>query len=362
VIVDGLLLAAGAGTRMGQPKALVVGDDGTPWLHTALRTLREGGCRRVNVVLGAAAEDAALLLATAPVAHEDIHVVVAADWDEGMGASLRAGLAALDGRADAALVTLVDLPDVNARVVRRVVAAATGPASLARATYGGRPGHPVLIGRDHWEGVRDTATGDQGARDYLAAREVLAVECGDLATGQDVDRPARSWVIEQPTVDDADELGRVHVEIWRDAYAGLMAADYLDGLDHEAFAEKWRARMADPLPGTVRLVARDAQGIVGFATAGPPRIDGPPADLELYAINLLARARGTGLADELLDATIGDRATCLWVIEGNERAIAYYRKRGFVDDGGRDIDNMSGAPEIRMLRPQRDPDSTTTAQ
>ena len=158
------------------------------------------------------------------------------------------------------------------------------------------------------------------------------------------------WTIEEPTVDDADELGRIHVEIWRQAYAGLMAEDYLDGLDPAAFAEKWRSRLGDPLPGTVRLAVRDDEGIVGFSTAGPPRITEAPAGLELYAINLLPRAHGTGLADELLDATIGDRAAYLWVIEGNERATAFYRRRGFVDDGGRDIDKESGALEIRMVR------------
>ncbi len=187
MIVDGLLLAAGAGTRMGQPKALVVGDDGTPWLHASLRRLQDGGCRRVTVVLGAAADEAATLLEGA-----DAHVAVAADWAEGMSASLRTGLGALDPQADAALVTLIDLPDVTADVVRRVVAAATGPGVLARATYGGTPGHPVLLGRDHWAGVVATATGDQGARDYLREREVTAVECGDLATGRDVDTPART--------------------------------------------------------------------------------------------------------------------------------------------------------------------------
>ena len=185
--VDGLLLAAGAGSRMGRPKALVVGDDGTPWLHAALAALHDGGCPRVTVVLGAEAEQAAVLLALAPVDHDDLHVVVAADWAEGMGASLRAGLGRLGPNAEGILVTLVDLPDVGADVVARVVAAATGPASLARASYDGTPGHPVLLGRDHWEGVRASAAGDRGARDYLGARDVTLVECGDLATGRDVD-------------------------------------------------------------------------------------------------------------------------------------------------------------------------------
>ena len=192
VTVDGLLLAAGAGRRMGRPKALVVGEDGVGWLPAAVQRLKDGGCRRVSVVLGASADEAAVLLAEAAVDHTDLHVVVAPDWAEGMGASLRTGLAALDPRAEAVLLTLVDLPDVTADVVRRVVAAATGPGVLARAAYDGTPGHPVLLGREHWDGVRATAAGDQGARDYLATRDVLLVECGDLATGRDVDTPART--------------------------------------------------------------------------------------------------------------------------------------------------------------------------
>ena len=120
--------------------------------------------------------------------------MVADGWDEGMGASLRAGLTALaDGGADAALVTLVDLPDVDAAVLRRVLDAGSGAApatgALVRSTYDGSPGHPVLIGRDHWAGVVDTASGDQGARSYLSSHPPVLCECGDLATGRDLDRP-----------------------------------------------------------------------------------------------------------------------------------------------------------------------------
>jgi CTP:molybdopterin cytidylyltransferase MocA len=167
---------------MGRPKALVSDDDG-PWLLRAVRALGDGGCDAVTVVLGAAADEARDLLDGV-----DARVVVAADWAEGMGASLRAGLDALRAvEADAVVVSLVDLPDVTSDVVRRVLAAGAGPAALARASYDGIPGHPVVIGREHWAGVVDTANGDRGARDYLATHEVRLVECGDLATGRDRD-------------------------------------------------------------------------------------------------------------------------------------------------------------------------------
>lgn len=170
---------------MGRPKALVRDRTGVPWLARAVAVLREGGCDRVTVVLGAAAEEAGALVTGMP----GLSLVRAVDWADGMGASLRAGLVSLefDTEVEVALIHLVDLPDVTAAVVRRVAAAATGPESLARATYDGTPGHPVLLGRDHWPGVTAAAIGDQGARAFLADHPTSSVECGDLATGRDVD-------------------------------------------------------------------------------------------------------------------------------------------------------------------------------
>jgi CTP:molybdopterin cytidylyltransferase MocA len=175
VNVHGLLLAAGAGRRRGGPKALVDG-----WLRHALDALAEGGCADRTVVLGAGAENALRLVP------EGVHIVVAEDWSEGMSASLRAGLGAV-GETDAVLVTLVDLPDVDANVVRRLISLHADNSTLARATYEGRAGHPVLIGPNHVARVRASVVGDRGARDYLALHDVVGVECGDLATGRDVD-------------------------------------------------------------------------------------------------------------------------------------------------------------------------------
>lgn len=168
---------------MGQPKALVeLG--GEPLVLRAVRALRDGGCHPLVVVLGAAAAQVRSILPT------DVQPVVAQEWAEGMGASLRAGLGALDGYdTEAALVHLVDLPGVTAAAIARLAAAA-GRDVLARAAYDGKPAHPVLIGRAHWSGVRAGALGDAGARGYLAGRrDVALVECGDLGDPDDVDTP-----------------------------------------------------------------------------------------------------------------------------------------------------------------------------
>lgn len=186
-MIRGLLLAAGAGTRMGVPKALV-SDGGGSWLLRSVAVLLDGGCDGVTVVLGARADEAERLLSASAV-EAPVDWVVAPDWESGMSRSLHAGLTALgDTTATAAMLHLVDLPDVTAQVVGRLAAIeGDHPAGLARATYDGAPGHPVLIGRDHWAGVLADASGDRGARGYLARHRVIDVECGDLATGADVD-------------------------------------------------------------------------------------------------------------------------------------------------------------------------------
>jgi ribosomal protein S18 acetylase RimI-like enzyme len=157
------------------------------------------------------------------------------------------------------------------------------------------------------------------------------------------------WTIAPPALDDLDELGRVHVQVWREAYAALMPADYLASLDPTLGPKRWRERFGASSEVSWWL-ARDDEGIVGMTTSGPPRDDDAPAPLELYAINVLSRAHGTGLADDLMAQAIGDRPAYLWVLEGNDRAIAYYRKHGFVDDGGRKAEPDTGVGEIRMAR------------
>jgi CTP:molybdopterin cytidylyltransferase MocA len=184
--VAGLVLAAGAGRRFGGPKALVE-HDGQLLVDRAVVTVSGGGCSPIVVVLGAAA-DTVREHAALPGAR----VVVNPDWATGLGSSLRAGLAALAGTdAAAALVLLVDTPGITPAAVARLAAAADrGPGVLAAATYAGKRGHPVLLGREHWAGVAELAVGDTGARPYLAAHAVTPVACDDIADGDDADTPA----------------------------------------------------------------------------------------------------------------------------------------------------------------------------
>ncbi|MFF7729436.1 NTP transferase domain-containing protein [Streptomyces sp. NPDC008001] len=186
--VAGLLLAAGGGRRLGgHPKALL-GFRGRPLVEHAARALHEGGCAPVCVVLGAAAAEVRVHAALTQCT-----LVDNPGWPEGMGSSLRAGLAALAATdAGAVVVTLVDQPRVGSAAVSRLLAAHRAGAALAAASYGGERGHPVLFAREHWAGVAAAATGDRGARGYLRehAAALALVECGDVADPQDIDTPA----------------------------------------------------------------------------------------------------------------------------------------------------------------------------
>ncbi|WP_242624316.1 nucleotidyltransferase family protein [Micromonospora kangleipakensis] len=183
VPVAGLVLAAGAGRRYGRPKALV-NLDGRLLVERAVAAARDGGCRPLVTVLGA---EAAAVRDRADLT--DTIVIDNREWATGMGSSLRAGLAALQPtEAVAVVVLLVDMPGVTPEAVRRLAELAT-PDSLAMAGYGADRGHPVLLGRAHWEGVAALAVGDVGARAYLRTRatDLRIVPCGDIAAGGDID-------------------------------------------------------------------------------------------------------------------------------------------------------------------------------
>jgi CTP:molybdopterin cytidylyltransferase MocA len=183
-VVAAVVLAAGGGRRYGMPKALVE-FEGSLLVERAVETA-SGVCDPVLVVLGAQAVDV-----WRAAGLQNAVVLANKDWESGMASSLRTGLEGLrgwPGRVDAALITLVDMPGLTPAALAEVAAHAA-PDALATATYDGVRAHPVLIGRDHWAGVIETATGDEGARRYLAAHEVTEVDCTGLADPVDLDVP-----------------------------------------------------------------------------------------------------------------------------------------------------------------------------
>ncbi|MFF5016575.1 NTP transferase domain-containing protein [Streptomyces sp. NPDC001165] len=186
--IAGLLLAAGGGRRLGgRPKALLE-HRGRPLVEHAVGVLRAAGCDRIHIVLGARADDVRERAELSGCV-----LVDNPDWAEGMGSSLRAGLASLAGTGvRAALVSLVDQPGIGPDAVARVLGAYEGDTSLVSAAYDGVRGHPVLFGAAHWAGIAATATGDRGARAYLKehASAVRLVECADVAEPYDIDTEA----------------------------------------------------------------------------------------------------------------------------------------------------------------------------
>ena len=175
--VAGVLLAAGAGSRLGTPKALVE-VAGVRLVDRGAGLLRAGGADPVVVVTGAA-----------PVTLPGVITVFNPDWATGMGSSLAAGLRSVPDDCAAAVVALVDQPLVGPAAVRRLIGAHASGAAVAVAAYHGRPRNPVLLAREHWAEVIDLAASDTGARPFLRAHQELVtlVECADTGQPDDVD-------------------------------------------------------------------------------------------------------------------------------------------------------------------------------
>jgi nicotine blue oxidoreductase len=163
-VIAAVVLAAGAATRFGGPKQAIL-------LPHVLARVASARLDDLVVVLGAHDVDV-----------EGVRVVVAPDWADGPGASLRAGLAALGRDVEAAVVCLADGPLVSPDAIRRVADAwRAGVADVVAASYGGVRGHPVCVGRAAWGAVPDA-----GGRALPAA----LVPCDDLGAPDDVDTVA----------------------------------------------------------------------------------------------------------------------------------------------------------------------------
>lgn len=190
-----VVLAAGAGTRLGKgPKALLP-YRGRPLVEAIAGALLDGGCREVVVVLGAGAPDVAAIAEL-----DRYRTVVNEHWQSGMGSSFLLGNAAARP-GDHLLIALVDQPGLTLRTVGRLLALHR-PGRITAAAYhdggsdeGGngrvRRGHPLLIDVGLRDAVASTVTGDAGARGFLQSHPELVdeVDCSDQSTGEDIDTP-----------------------------------------------------------------------------------------------------------------------------------------------------------------------------
>lgn len=191
-----LILAAGRGRRLGAgPKALL------PW----------GGSTLIARAVLAAQEAGLVPLATVGPARDEVlrqiagtgldvehHAVLVPDFDVGMSASWKTGVAAIARKPGTTpqtpvAVILVDQPGVGAEVLARLLGALR-PGRVARALWEGRPGHPVVMTLDHALEAASLSRGDEAARAWMRSHAHLVdgVECADLGFGQDIDTP-QDW-------------------------------------------------------------------------------------------------------------------------------------------------------------------------
>ena len=154
------------------------------------------------------------------------------------------------------------------------------------------------------------------------------------------------------TVEDADELGAVHVASWRETYfPHILSEASFAVATPVARAERWREILESTGTAKTWVAIQDGR-LIGFSGVGDPQDPDRPRPLHLYSLYVLAAAHGTGVGQALIDAALGGAPASLWVAEDNPRAQAFYRRNGFVPDGTRKVDTfiLDEVAEIRMLR------------
>lgn len=170
-------------------------------------------------------------------------------------------------------------------------------------------------------------------------------------------RPA-SVRIRRPEVGDAEALAYLHLDVWEDAYTGLMPQQVFEDR-REQVADRiamWKDILgAGETEGeqATTWIAEDSDRLVGFVSVGPARDDDMGQEAaqteELYALYVRASSWDTGLGYALLRTVLADRAGYLWVLEANTRAVRFYERQGFVLDGA--VQEPEVGRHARMVRP-----------
>ncbi len=182
---SGIVLAAGSSSRMGRPKQLLE-VDGRPMLEAVVAQANSSRIDEVLVVLGANAEEI-----RGQVQLGRARVLINPHHQTGMASSLRAGLAALDGQVERAMVILGDQPDISARLIDELLDLQHESGLPAAAlSFAGLLHPPVVLRRELWEEVM-SLEGDVGCRAVIRARPelVASLPVPDRKHPVDVDTP-----------------------------------------------------------------------------------------------------------------------------------------------------------------------------
>jgi molybdenum cofactor cytidylyltransferase len=182
--VSAVVLAAGASKRFGRPKQLLPAA-GTTMIEHVLNVVRASSVDEVVVVLG---HSAAQVAGRIP---PGCRTVLNEDWESGISSSIRAGLEAIDGKAEAALFVLADQPHINSEGIERILQAYYGSIkSIVVPAYRGVTGAPVLFDRRRFPALK-ALRGDVGGRQIIArsANQVLTVEMQASDMFIDIDTP-----------------------------------------------------------------------------------------------------------------------------------------------------------------------------
>ncbi|PZU47480.1 MAG: GNAT family N-acetyltransferase [Arsenicicoccus sp.] len=171
------------------------------------------------------------------------------------------------------------------------------------------------------------------------------------------DPASTPWQVREPAPGDAAPFAQLHARVWRETYRGIMTDEVVDALAPEQFLPMWEQVVAAYAQGRVAddgrgfLVAVIGEEPVGFCMHGPARDEDPPAPHQVWSLNVASEHQGSGVAQELLARSLGERAAYLWAAQGNTRAIRFYERQGFALDGTENLDGHDGVVELRMVRP-----------
>ncbi len=154
-------------------------------------------------------------------------------------------------------------------------------------------------------------------------------------------------VLRAATSDDLDRVVAVFLACWRESYAGILPAPTIAAITDARAVELWTRVLSAPA-GTVLVAERDGAvlGVVRFDTD----------EGVVHSLYVAPSAQGLGIGTRLLDLAFeslradGVRTAALWVFSANEPAIAFYRQRGWLPDGGTRTQDEFGEPELRLRR------------